>query len=94
MPVRRQKLLLLYAEDSGFNSAIIAWTQIDGTCNERHRSGDSEVSPYASVYDAICDGWRLIQMPEQLPRFPGAERETAYLPFEFVLEQLVEMEGT
>ena len=89
-PDLRQRVMLLYAEDSGFQSRIVAWTQIDGTGSEQHRSGDSDEPPYQTVIDAIRDGWRLIQMPPQPASLPGSERQTGHFPYEFVLERIVE----
>ena len=36
------------------------------------------------------DGWRVIQLPQLGARRRGAEHDTAFLKYEFVLEKLVE----
>jgi hypothetical protein len=36
------------------------------------------------------DGWRVIQLPQLRPAAPGAEHDTAFLEYEFVLEKMVE----
>jgi hypothetical protein len=43
------------------------------------------------VLAAMRDGWRVIQFPSLRPPAPGAEHDTAFLPYEFVLEKLVEV---
>jgi hypothetical protein len=37
------------------------------------------------------DGWRVIQLATLQPAAPGAEHDTAFLKYEFVLEKLVEV---
>jgi len=86
----RQKLLVLYAHSPDLNSAIVAWSIYDGTGKEKHTTGDSEEPPYASVVAAMHDGWRVIQFPQQHPAYPGMEYNTAYLKYEYILEQLEE----
>jgi hypothetical protein len=39
------------------------------------------------------DGWRVIQFPPLAAAPPGAEHDTAFLRFEFVLEKLVDVPG-
>ena len=87
----RQKLLVLYAHSPDLNSATVAWSIYDGTGEENPTSGDSDEPPYGSVVAAMLDGWRVIQFPQQHPAFPGLEYHTAYLKYEYVLEQLVEV---
>ncbi|MCE9589459.1 MAG: hypothetical protein K8S99_02930 [Planctomycetes bacterium] len=43
-------------------------------------------SPYATVFDAILDGWRVIHFPNQLAPFD--DREIDVVGYEFVLEKL------
>ena len=47
----------------------------------------------SSVLDAMKDGWRVIQFPQQFPAYPGMEYQTAYLKFEYILERLEEIDG-
>jgi hypothetical protein len=53
-------------------------------------AGDEDEPPYSSVLAAMRDGWRVIQLPQLREAAPGAEHETAFLPYEFVLEKLVD----
>lgn len=86
----RQQLLILYATSSSPDSPVGAWSIFDGTGRERHMAGDGGEPPYASVLGAMRDGWRVIQLPQLRPAAPGAEHDTAFLEYEFVLEKLVE----
>ena len=57
-------------------------------------AGDADEPPYASVLAAMRDGWRVIQLPAAAGRpRRGAEHDTAFLKYEFVLEKLVEADA-
>jgi hypothetical protein len=87
----RQKLLLLYSQNPGLDSSIGAWTAYDATGREAHTTGDSDAPPYRSVFEAMKDGWRVIQFPQQFPAYPGMELNTSYLRWEYILEKLEEV---
>jgi hypothetical protein len=53
-------------------------------------AGDADKPPYASVLAAMRDGWRVLQLPQLQPAAPGAEHDTSFLKYEFVLEKLVD----
>lgn len=86
----RQQLLVLYAANSSPDSPVGAWSVFDGTGRRAHMAGDADTPPYASVLAAMQDGWRVLQLPQLQPAAPGAEHETSFLKYEFVLEKLVE----
>jgi hypothetical protein len=87
----RQKLLLLYSRNPSLDSDIGAWTVYDATGRETHTTGDSDTPPYRSVFDAMKDGWRVIQFPQQFPAYPGMELNTSYLRWEYILEKMEEI---
>lgn len=87
----RQQLLFLYLTHPNPSAPTIAWSLFDGTGAAQRMSGDADRPPYASVLEAMTDGWRVMQVAQQQPAYPGMENRTAYLPFEFILERLVEM---
>ena len=89
----RQKLLILYLHSPDLNSKVVAWSAYDGTGNESNTSGDTEEPPYASVVEAMHDGWRVVQFPQQFPAYPGTEYTTSYLKFEYILEKLETADG-
>jgi hypothetical protein len=89
----RQKLLILWTRNPNLKSDVGAWAIYDGTGKEHHTTGDSETPPYSSVLAAMKDGWRVIQLPQQFPAYPGMELTTSYLRFEYVLEKLESVEG-
>ncbi len=93
MSALRQKLLVLYLHTPDLNSSVVAWAIYDGTGTVKHTTGDSETPPYTSVLEAMKDGWRVIQFPQQFPAYPGMEYHTSYLRFEYILEKLAPVGG-
>ena len=92
MPSLRQKILVLNLGTPDLHSGVGAWALFDGTGKSSPTTGDSEKPPYTSVVDAMKDGWRVIQFPQQFPAYPGMEYTTAYLRFEYILEKMEEVE--
>jgi len=88
--VLKQKLLILYAANSSPESPVGAWSLFDGTGRETHMAGDGGEPPYSSVVAAMRDGWRVIQMPQLREAPRGDEHAIGFLPYEFVLEKMVE----
>jgi hypothetical protein len=86
---RRQQLLFLYLTHAHPSSETIGWSLFDGAGDGSTQAGDSDQPPYGSVLAAMRDGWRVIQVSQQQPAYPGMEQRTAFLPYEFVLERLV-----
>ena len=83
-----QKLLVLYAHSPELNSKVVAWSVFDGTTDEQPSTASETDPPYGSVVDAMRDGWRVIQFPQQFPAYPGMEYTTSFLKFEYILEKL------
>lgn len=89
-PTVRQQLMVLYLGTSALDSNVLAWTRYDGTGRSRPTTGDSDEAPYGTGLDALLDGWRLIQMSQMASHPIGHEYDTAYLPYEFLFERLVD----
>ena len=92
MPLR-QKLIVLYTHSPDLHSKVISWSIYDGTGKTRHSSGDETEPPYTSVVAAMQDGWRVVQFPQQFPAYPGMEYTTSYLKYEYILEQMEEIDA-
>jgi len=83
----RQRLLYIHAAQPSVRSPLISSashepvpgsiTQIDPLVEEL---------PYGCVFDAILDGWRVVQFPDQ--RAPFEDREIDIIGYEFILEKL------
>ncbi len=91
--MQRQQVLVLYLADSALDSPVIAWSFWDGAGGPRRMAGDEDEPPYRTGLAALRDGWRLFQASQLLPHAPGAETQTSYLKYEFLFEQLVEVEA-
>lgn len=95
MSETRQQILILHLAEPDLGSSTVAWALYDGARpagDQQMQAGDQPEPPYASVVDAMHDGWRVLQLP-QLPTYRrGAEFETGPLPWEYVLERFVPLE--
>ena len=89
----RQQILMLYARSSALDSETIAWAFYDGTGATTHYAGDSSEVPFASALVAMQAGWRVLQVSQLNPPYPGSEYQTSYLPFEVMLEKWVKFDG-
>lgn len=82
----RQKLLFLYLANSTLASAVVAWSEFDGTTNDPPEMDDPE-PPYATAVDAMRDGWRVIQVSPLTAPPTDREFEVDYLKHEVILEK-------
>lgn len=85
----RQQVLVLYLQTSALDSAVVGWSQYDGTGANLHMAGDSEQPPYPTGLAALQDGWRLFQASPLQPHHNGDEYRTGYLKYEFFFEKLM-----
>ncbi len=88
MGARRQKVLILYLASSALDTPVVAWSVYDGTGKTRPMAADSDEPPYKSGLDAMKDGWRLIQLSQLIPPYPGEEFTVSYQRYECVFEKL------
>ena len=88
MGAQRQKVLILYLASSALDTPVVAWSIYDGTGKTRPMAADSDEPPYESGLDAMKDGWRLIQLSQLIPPYPGEEFTVSYQRYECVFEKL------
>ncbi len=81
--------MILYTQTSAIDSAVVSWAIYDGTTPKDHLSGDCDEPPYETGLAAMRAGWRVIQISQLIPPYPGEEYSTSFQPFEIVLEKLV-----
>ena len=83
----KQLLLYLYSKSTNLRSPLGAWALYDATAPDEPVL-PSQDAPYASVLDAVNDGWRIVQFPRpELYNFTDVDN--AYLTYEFILEKFV-----
>lgn len=92
MTKTRQQVLILYLQNSSLDSQVMAWTRYDGHDRDRYTTGDSDEPPYETGLDAVCDGWRLLQVAQLLPP-TGIPYDTSFLNHEFYFEHLEAVDG-
>lgn len=93
MSRQRQKVLILYLADSALDSTVIGWSIYDGTGKEAHTTGDGDTPPYQTGFDALRDGWRLLQVSQLIPPYPGDEYGTSFFKHECLFEQVEVIDG-
>jgi hypothetical protein len=80
-----QLILYLYSKSSNIRSPVASWALYDAT-KPHEPTLPSQEPPYASVLDAVADGWRIVQFPDtKLYQFSDIDND--YLGFEFILEK-------
>lgn len=92
----RQQILILHLATSSLESQTVAWALFDGatlTDAPQMQSGDMDEPPYNSVLSAMQDGWRVFQLPSLPIYLPGHEHESSHLPYEYVLERMVDLDN-
>ena len=83
----RQLILYLYSKSTNLRSPLGGWALYDATASDEPVLPSQE-APYASVLDAVNDGWRIVQFPRpELYNFTDVDN--AYLTYEFILEKFV-----
>lgn len=95
MAVRQQVLILCLAHPE-LDAETVAWALYDGsrsTDEEQMGTGSETHPPYSSVLAAMRDGWRVMQVPPIRNITPGQGNEPGYLPYEYILERLVDRDG-
>jgi hypothetical protein len=92
MGARRQQVLILYLASSALDTPVVAWSIYDGTGRTRHMAADSDEPPYKTGLHAMRDGWRLIQLSQLIPPYPGEEFTTSYQRYECVFEKLEDVD--
>ena len=85
----RQQILFLYLENSSLDSKVISWGFWDGTGKTQSYAGDSDLPPYETGFDAMLDGWFLIQASPLLTAASGNEYKTSFFQNEFIFEKKV-----
>ena len=83
----QQLILYLYSKSTNLHSPLGGWALYDATAPDEPLL-PSQDAPYASVLEAVRDGWRIVQFPRpELYNF--SDVDNAYLGFEFILEKIV-----
>jgi hypothetical protein len=83
----RQRLLYLHATTPSLRSQVIGMAlhePVHGSITEIDTRGSEW--PYATVHEALLDGWQVIHFPQQLAPFD--DREIDVLGYEFILQKM------
>ncbi len=83
----KQIILYLYSKSTNLRSPLGAGALYDPTAPDEPML-PSQDPPYASVLDAVRDGWKIVQFPRP-ELYSFSDVENAYLNFEFILEKII-----
>jgi hypothetical protein len=84
----RQRILYLHVKSLAITSPVLNATLYEPDPDSATQLDPSAAElPYQNVKQAILDGWRVVQFPDQ--RAPFDDREIDILGYEFILEKLV-----
>ncbi len=72
-----------------FARRLLAWPLHEPEPNSITQISPDATWPYATVHDAILDGWQVISFPQQ--RVPFDDREIDVLGYEFILQKMQEV---
>jgi hypothetical protein len=86
----RQRLLILYSAEADLASQVVGWSEYDATRDSVPETGQQSRPPYQSVFAAMRDGWRVVQLPQLVAPRPDDPYSGAHLKNEYVLEKLEE----
>jgi hypothetical protein len=87
-PALRQRLLYLQATTPSIRSQVIGMALHEPVAGSITQITPDAQWPYATVHDALLDGWQVISFPQQ--RVPFDDREIDVLGYEFILHKLEE----
>jgi hypothetical protein len=94
----KQMVLYLYSKSTNMRSRIASWALCDPIeLHEPTQTVASDIfpvraklpsqdAPYASVMEAVGDGWRVVQFPRP-ELHPFSDVDNNYLGYEFILEK-------
>lgn len=82
---RRQRLMYLHAVDPSIHASVIGMALHEPVAGGEEKIGQRDEWPYATVHEAIQDGWQVIHFPNQLVGFD--DREIDILGYEFILQK-------
>ena len=84
----KQRLLYLHAGTPSVFSRVIGLTIIEPTAGyQAEIRAEEQEWPYATVHEALVDGWQIVQFPQQ--QAPIDDTDLDVIGFEFILQQLV-----
>jgi hypothetical protein len=85
----RQRLLYLHTRTPSITAPVIGMAQHDPYPGQTDTLHTRSEWPYATVHDAIVDGWQVIQFPNLMA--PYDDREMDYVGYEFILQKFEEI---
>ena len=83
----RQRLLYLHGRTPSVFSDVIAMTLVEPVSGFASGISAAEQDwPYATVHDALVEGWQIVQFPHQ--QAPFDDRDLDVVGYEFILQKM------
>lgn len=89
VPNLRQRLLYLHTREPSVYAEVIGMAEHEPVPGRRDRMRTRETWPYATVQEALADGWQVIHFPNQMAPFD--DREVDFVGYEFILQKMEAM---
>lgn len=85
-PGLRQRLLYLHAKEPSVYAEVVGMAEHEPVPGQRDRLRTREAWPYATVQEAMAEGWQVIHFPNQMAPFD--DREVDFVGYEFILQKM------
>lgn len=90
-PNLRQRLLYLHAREPSVYAEVIGMVEHEPIPGQQDRLRTRETWLYATVQEALADGWQVIHFPNQMAPFD--DREVDFVGYEFILQKMERIDG-
>lgn len=90
-PGLRQRLLYLHVKEPSIYAEVIGMAEHEPVPGRRDKMRTREAWPYATVQEAMADGWQVIHFPNQTAPFD--DREVDFVGYEFILQKMEARDG-
>src|SRR4051812_4344069 len=85
----RRQMLIAALQGPSLRDAIVAWSHYDSSGAPGTSPGSHEQPPYRTAWDAVCDGWRVVQSSRLPDPPPGGELRLGSMVYECILSKEV-----
>ncbi len=89
--MKRQRILYLNAVSRSIRSPVVGFAVHEPVEGDAPQIEAGVKMPYETVHGAILDGWRVVHFPAQ--RAEGDPEEVGVFGYEFILDQIVDVDG-
>jgi len=89
--MKLQRIMYLNATSRSLRASVVGFAIHEPVHSDPPQIEVGVEMPYETVHSAILDGWRVVNFPAQ--RGDGDPEVVGVFGYEFILEQMVEVDG-